>query len=110
LDVGPVQANMSDELDFEGARIRPKDDALNLTDMWRAAGAPALNPLAERNRQTQTANFIDFISDTMGKAHGFLIWTKARRDGGTLAHWQIGMAYAEYPSRALPYYPTTQSA
>jgi uncharacterized protein YfaQ (DUF2300 family) len=95
---------------FEGARVRPKDDALNLTVMWRAAGAPASYPLTEWQRQTQATDFIYSIADTMGKADGFLIWAKEGRDGGTWAHRQIGMAYAEYLSRALPHYPTTRPA
>ena len=101
---------MLDELDFEGARVRPKDDALNLTVMWRAAGAPASNPPTEWQRQAQAADFIYSIADTMGEADGFPIWTKGGRDGGTWARWQIGITYAEYLSRALPYYPTTRPA
>jgi hypothetical protein len=92
---------MSDELDFQGARVRLKDDALNLTDMWKAAGAPGSKPPAEWQRQSQATEFIDFIADTMGRAHNLLLWTKTGRSGGTWAHWQIGMAYAKYLSPAL---------
>jgi hypothetical protein len=81
LDIGPVEATMPDELDFEGARVRLKDDALNLTDMWRAAGAPASKLPAEWQRQTQAAEFIDFTADTMGKTHSLLIWMNEGRGG-----------------------------
>ena len=92
---------MSDELDFQGARVRLKGDALNLTDMWRAAGAPENKPPAIWQRQNQASEFIEFIADTMSKEHSLLIWTKEGRGGGTWAHWQIGMAYAKYLSPAL---------
>ena len=92
---------MSDELDFQGARVRLKGDALNLTDMWRAAGAPENKPPAIWQRQNQASEFIEFIAYTMSREHSLLIWTKEGRGGGTWAHWQIGMAYAKYLSPAL---------
>ena len=92
---------MSDELDYQGARVRLKGDTLNLTDMWRASGSDTQKQPAKWHALQQAADFIGYIAETLGKAESLLIWTKEGRAGGTWAHWQIGMAYAKYLSPAF---------
>lgn len=92
---------MAEELDYQGARVRLKDDALNLTDIWKAAGSPANKQPYEWQRLPHAVEFVDYIADTAGKSRSSLIWTKEGRGGGTWAHWQVGMAYAKYLSPAL---------
>lgn len=92
---------MADELDYGGARVRLKGDALNLTDMWRAAGADTQKQPAKWQALQQAADFMAYIAETLGKNESLLVWSKEGRGGGTWAHWQIGMAYAKYLSPAF---------
>jgi hypothetical protein len=89
------------ELDYQGARIRLKGDMLNLTDMWRAAKADPSKQPAKWREHEGTRAFIDYMSETLRQEESLLFATKEGRGGGTLAHWQIGMAYAKYLSPAF---------
>ena len=82
---------MSDELDYQGARVRLQADTLSPTDMWRAAGADPQKRPAKWQELPQATDFIAYIAETAGKSDSFLIRTKEGRGGGTWAHWQIGL-------------------
>jgi hypothetical protein len=73
---------MSDELDFEGARVRLKDDALNLTDMWRAAG---------RQRRSHLPNGRDNLKRLSLLILSPILWARSI----------VFRAYAKYLSPAL---------
>ncbi len=88
------------ELVYEGELIRRRDEKLNLTDMWRAAGADPNKRPAEWARK-EGAPFIDFIAEGSNVAVGHIIEAERGRDGGTWAHWQVGLAYAKYLSPAF---------
>ena len=92
---------MNRELDYQGARVRLKDDMLNLTDMWRAAGGDQQKQPAKWRDLPQATDFIAYIAQTLGKSENRLTLTKAGKTGGTWAHWQIGLAYAKYLSPAF---------
>ena len=92
---------MNRELDDQGARVRLKDDMLNLTDMWRAAGGDQQKQPAKWRDLPQATDFIAYIAQTLGKSENRLTLTKAGKTGGTWAHWQIGLAYAKYLSPAF---------
>lgn len=66
----------------------------------RAAGADDSKKPAEWRRQPTTVALVEFLEESvMGKSHNE--WFRAVTGGpdqGTLAHWQIGMAYAKYLS------------
>jgi len=86
------------ELKYGPNSIRTSDDSLCLTDMWRAAGEIESKSPAQWQKLPQAIDFIGYISQTMGKSHNKLVFTKVGRGGGTWAHWQIGLAYAKYLS------------
>jgi hypothetical protein len=75
---------------------------LNLTDMWRAAGADPSKRPADWLRSQQAREFMAFLED-VGNSH--LLEREAgnprQGDGGaTWAHWQLGMAFTARPRYA----------
>lgn len=87
----------------EGEPIRRRDEKLNLTDMWRAAGAdPSKRPAKWRETDAARA-FIAYVASDIRRADIELFEAaKGGVDaGGTYAHWKIGIAYAEYLSPAF---------
>lgn len=83
-------------LTFGGVTINVDGDKLLLTDMWRAAGSRNGKQPYEWLRQDGTKVFVEYL-ETTGLARS-LTKTTEGRNGGTWAHWQIGMAYAKYLS------------
>ncbi len=85
---------------YEGEPIRRRDEKLNLTDMWRASGADPSKRPAEWARY-EGAPFVEFIADSLNMGQAHIIEAERGRDGGTWAHWQVGLAYAKYLSPAF---------
>lgn len=94
------------KLEHNGITIRNSveegDSFLNLTDMWKACGSdPSKKPtfwLRDAGK-----DFVEFIAETQGLSVDQLLRKQPGNprtgDGGsTLAHWQIGLAYAKYLS------------
>lgn len=73
------------------------DDMVSLTELWRAAGGDPNKRPADWARK-EGATFIEFIGNKLNTPTGHIIEAEREHDGGTWAHWQIGMAYAEYLS------------
>lgn len=92
---------MADEIEILGHKIGVKGDRLNLTHMWRAAGAPSGRAPNDWLALVSTKEFVDHISAIAGIPGNSLVATKAGQKGGTSAHWQIGLAYAKYLSPAF---------
>ncbi|WP_372393690.1 KilA-N domain-containing protein (plasmid) [Azospirillum sp. HJ39] len=83
---------------YNGTIIHDRGETLNLTDMWRAAGAPDGRAPNDWKALPQAVEFIQHIALSAGISGNKHIVTKTGRSGGTWAHWQIGMAYAKYLS------------
>lgn len=83
------------DLTFNDTPIKDKNDMLCLTDMWKAAGGKNGQRPANWARK-EGADFIAKIADNVPVGH--IIEQRRGRNGGTWAHWQIGMAYAKYLS------------
>lgn len=81
-----------------GAVVHMAGERLNLTDMWRGAGAPEGMRPDDWKKDAANRKFLDHISVvTNTPIEG--IWKGTRGNGGaTWAHWQIGLAYAKYLS------------
>jgi len=80
---------------FNDTVIRDRDTLLCLTDMWRAAGEDNAQRPANWARK-EGADFIAKIRENVPEGH--ILESRPGRGGGTWAHWQIGMAYAQYLS------------
>ena len=80
----------------DGVEIGMSGDMLNLTAMWKAAGANR-NRRPMDWRRHEGADFVAEISKDGVTPH---IW-QSRGRAGTWAHWQIGLAYAAYLSPAM---------
>lgn len=92
---------MSNALAFNSTAIRQTEDRLNLTDMWRAAGADPARKPAHWLRSDTARDFIAFIAGNLKVAESQLCEVTQgapETGGGTWAHWQVGMAYAKYLS------------
>lgn len=84
-------------LDYNGSVIRIDDDKLNLTDMWRAAGSPE-NREPYNWARKEGAAFIEAVSLNLNLPDSQVLTSTRGKNGGTTAHWQIGLAYAKYLS------------
>lgn len=87
---------MAHQLTYNGQTIRERADMLCLTDMWKAAGSPPSKRPSHWARLPQAVEFISKTLENVGKSD---VWAqRSGRGGGVWAHWQIGMAYAQYLS------------
>lgn len=84
-------------LDYNGSVIRIDDEKLNLTDMWRAAGGPE-NREPYNWARFEGAAFIEAVAMNLNLSETQVLISKRGKNGGTSAHWQIGLAYAKYLS------------
>lgn len=82
---------------YNGAEIRTIGERLNLTDMWKAAGSPE-NREPFNWARFEGAPFIEAVALSQNLSVAQVISTKRGKNGGTEAHWQIGLAYAKYLS------------
>lgn len=88
---------------FKSSAIRDEAEFLCLTDMWRAAGSDDSRRPAVWLRQGAAVQFTQFIADSQGVTPDHILRRehgnpRAGEGGATWAHWQLGMAYAQYLS------------
>ena len=84
---------------YKGVVIRDEGDMLNLTDMWRAAGADMSKRPPKWLESEQAIHFIEFLrvkSIVQNSDHELIRTVRGGTDPHTKAHWQIGLAYAKY--------------
>lgn len=85
---------------YNGSVIRADGDMLNLTDMWRAAGADTSRAPYEWSRKEGSA-FIESLPQILNtplERDELIRTVRGGTDPCTKAHWQIGLAYAKYLS------------
>lgn len=85
---------------YNGQEITVKAEMLSLTDMWKASGSDESRKPSEWLRQDATKAFIECVVGTLEVGHAHIQTKRGGRGVGgvTLAHWQIGLAYAKYLS------------
>lgn len=86
----------SSQLVYKGHPIADRGEMLSLTDMWRASGADAQKTPAKWQDLPNSISFIEHVKLIVGKSD--VLSASRGRNGATFAHWQIGMAYAQYLS------------
>lgn len=93
---------MSDiRLYFKSSAIRDDAEFLCLTDMWRAAGSDESRRPVEWLRSARGEEFVQFVRENLkvGDSHVEILRTiRGGTEPATWAHWQLGMAYAQYLS------------
>lgn len=87
----------SSPLVYNGHIVTVKAEALSLTDMWKAEGSPE-NREPYNWARKEGAAFIEAVALAHNLPHSQVIVTKKGKGGGTVAHWQIALAYAKYLS------------
>ncbi|QIB38155.1 KilA-N domain-containing protein [Rhizobium oryzihabitans] len=90
-----MNAQTPSPLSYNGHKIADKGDDLCLTDMWKACGSPA-NKEPFNWVRFDGRNFIAAVGLAHNLSHTQVIKTKKGKGGATFAHWQAGMAYAQY--------------
>lgn len=88
------------KLVYNNVVIAERDQALSMTDMWRAAGSPAGRGPNDWLSLSSAKEFISYIEATFNAGIPGISATRGR-GGGTFAHWQIGLAYAQYLNPAF---------
>lgn len=88
----------TESLVYNGLVIRDRNQMLCLTDMWKAAGSPETARPTDWLVQDGTRAFVGYIVGHLNASQDGIIQTERGRYGGTWAHWQVGMAYAQYLS------------
>lgn len=84
-------------LSFNGAVIRDRDEMLSLTDMWKAQGGDPARQPANWLASQEAKRFMSVLEEIHNPGISGVI-AKKGKNGGTYAHWQIGLAYAKYLS------------
>jgi len=70
---------------------------MNLTSLWNSVGGVNSQRPANWLQQDGTQLFVSKVAQTFNVAQDYILKTKkGRRSGGTWAHWQIGLSYAQY--------------
>ena len=90
---------------YNGEIIHQQDEMLSLTDMWKASGSDPSRRPTDWLTSEAAARFVGFLAESMGIPEGgnshFGLVTVVKGGssrGSTLAHWQVGLAYAKYLS------------
>jgi hypothetical protein len=88
---------------IQGHNISGRDEMLSLTDLWKAAGGEKQQEPSRWLDLPTAKEFIDHIGASVnaGLSGISLVTTMRGKNGGTMAHWQIAMAYAKYLSPAF---------
>jgi len=88
-------------LAYNGVAIRDRGEMLSLTDMWKAAGSPdgrAPNDWRALASSVEFSNHVAEILNAGKSGNDLFSATRGGKHPGTLAHWQIALAYAKYLS------------
>lgn len=85
------------DLEYGGVIIREKGEMLSLTDMWKASGSPE-NREPYNWARKEGSGFIAAVVIAQNLPDSQVLSRRQGRNGGTFAHWQIGIAYAKYLS------------
>ncbi|MBS7702695.1 KilA-N domain-containing protein [Chelatococcus asaccharovorans] len=84
---------------YNGEVIRDKNEMLSLTDMWKAAGSVDGRRPDDWKKDAAHREFLDHVAMVLNApVEGIWKGTRGRHNGGTMAHWQIALAYAKYLS------------
>lgn len=82
--------------EYNGVTIQANGDELNLNNLWESAGKPK-NKDPRRWVQTESSqSFIASVARKLNVAKSDILKSKRGKGGGTLAHWQVAIAYAKY--------------
>jgi hypothetical protein len=88
--------------DFHGIQIAFEGkEQVSLTDLWKAAGSPASQDVEHWFRNDSTHKFINSVAQKLNTPKSGVLKTKRGKSGGTWAHWQIALSYAQYLSPEL---------
>ncbi len=82
---------------YGGVEIGERGEMLSLTDMWRADKSPVNREPFNWIRK-EGARLIDQVAADYNLPASQVKSVKQGKGGGTFAHWQIAMAYAQYLS------------
>lgn len=82
---------------YKGEIIAERGDMLSLTNMWKAEDGKSGRAPSDWLSLPSTKEFVASVEAAHNAGFSGII-TKRGKNGGTFAHWQIGLAYAKYLS------------
>jgi len=83
------------------SRIHFEGEMVNLTDLWKEAGSVETKAPKHWLSQEQTKGFISALVKILKVTENYLIKIKRGKAGGTWAHKQIALEYAQYLDQKL---------
>jgi hypothetical protein len=75
-------------------------EEVSLTDLWKASGSIENKDPRQWQRKSGEEFVVD-LAESLNVPVEHIIKSKRGKSGGTWAHWQIGLAYAQYLSTSL---------
>jgi hypothetical protein len=78
------------------SKIRHEGDMVNLTDLWREAGADKDKTPNDWANISSSVQLIETVANIYNTATNGIIKSKRGKGGGTWGHKQIALAYAKY--------------
>lgn len=97
----PVFPVVTGTINIADIDCQVKDGLINLTDLWKASkGKPSQKPTFWL-RQTETLNLLKSLTNWAKLPLDQLLVRQNGRSGGTFAHWQIALSYAQWLSPEL---------
>jgi KilA-N domain len=83
---------------YKGHEIDFSHDMVNLTQMWRACGKVHHKKPNYWLKTDSTKELIEALQDVLKVRISGFLQTKRGAKGGTFAHWQLAIAYAQFLS------------
>lgn len=80
------------DISFEGK------EKVSLTDMWKASGSVETQHPKFWLGNDEPKRFMNKLAENLNVTPSYLLNVKRGKYGGTWAHWQIALAYAQYLS------------
>jgi len=94
-----MSSNKIVQMDYQGMLVSLKldDQAVNLTEMWKAVGSPPNKRPVDWLRTAAAIDFVKAVEEKLqvGKNH-FIKTKRGQGVAGTWGHWQVALAYAKY--------------
>lgn len=82
---------------YKGVTIRDRNEMLNLTDAWRACGSPPEKRPDDWKKDGAHRQFLAHVAMVLNApVEGIWKGTRGRHGGSTMAHWHVGLAYAQW--------------
>ena len=92
---------MTTHIDVLGKTMKVDGELVSLTDLWKGQGSDPSKKPVQWLRWDGASKLIAALGEKLKGENPHLLEVRKGRTGGTYAHWQIALAYAEFLSPDL---------